>query len=63
MRYQPYGGAGQLPTECCEFAVVDTEAGIEICRVWKEADARRIARLLSDEGLPTAADVRGIMNE
>jgi len=45
-RFQPYGGAGQLPTDCCDFAVVDTETGKEVCRVWDEEDARRIADLL-----------------
>lgn len=45
-RFQPYGGAGPLPTSCCDFAVVDTETGKEVCRVWEEEDARRIAFLL-----------------
>lgn len=47
-RFQPYGGAGLLPTECCKFAVVDTEKGIEVCRVWKEENARLIAKLLEE---------------
>jgi len=42
-------GAPTLPTECCEFAVVDSSTGVEVCRVWREDDARRIARLLSSE--------------
>jgi len=45
-RFQPYGGAGPLPTDCCDFAVVDTKTGKEVCRVWDEEDARRIADLL-----------------
>ena len=45
-RFQPYGGAGDLPTSCCKYAVVDTETGVEICRVWDEDDARKIANLL-----------------
>ncbi|MFV1539426.1 MULTISPECIES: hypothetical protein [unclassified Phaeobacter] len=46
-RYQPYGGAGKLPTECCEYSVVDNEAGKEICRVWDVEDARKIAFVLN----------------
>lgn len=45
-RFQPYGGAGDLPTECCKFSVVDNETGKEVCRVWDEEDARKIAALL-----------------
>lgn len=39
-------GAGKVPTACCEFAVVDIKIGQEVCRVWKEEDARLIALLL-----------------
>ncbi len=45
-RFEPYGGAGPLPTDCCEFAVVDNSTGKEICRVWEEEHARKIASLL-----------------
>jgi hypothetical protein len=45
-RFEPYGGAGPVPTDCCEFAVVDHQKGIEVCRVWEEEDARTIAALL-----------------
>ena len=46
-RYQTYGGAGKLPTECCEYSVVDNEAGKEICRVWDVEDARKISFILN----------------
>lgn len=36
------------PTDCCDFAVVNEETGLEVCRVWKEDDARTIADLLTE---------------
>ncbi len=42
-RYQPYGGAGMLPVEQCEYSVVDNEKGTEICRCWDVENARHIA--------------------
>lgn len=41
-------GEKNMPTDCCEFGVVDLERGVEICRVWREEDVRRIARLLNN---------------
>lgn len=49
-RYEPRHCYGEnIPTDCCEFAVVDLEVGKEICRVWTADNARRIARLLNAE--------------
>lgn len=48
-RFEAYGGAGEVPTKPCKFAVVDNLKGIEVCRVWKEEDARKIALLLDVE--------------
>lgn len=48
-RFEAYGGFGEVPTDCCKFAVVDNATGVEVCRVWKEEDAREIARLLQDK--------------
>lgn len=45
-RFRPYGGAGKLPVDCCEFSVVDEKTGKEVCRCWTEDEARRIAFLL-----------------
>lgn len=50
IRFQAYQSPhGGTPTECCNFAVVDNSTGKEVCRVWKEDDARRIALLLDSE--------------
>lgn len=46
-RFEPYGGF-VVPTDCCEYAVVDHKIGKEVCRVWEEKDARLIARLLEE---------------
>lgn len=43
-----------IPTDCCDYGVVDLSAGIEVCRVWKEDDARWIAELLNGEPSPRA---------
>lgn len=37
-----------IPADVCDYGVISTGAGIEVCRVWKEADARAIAAALSD---------------
>lgn len=47
-RYEPRTGFGKIPTDCCDFAVVDLEQGIEVCRVWTADNARKIARLMND---------------
>lgn len=38
---------GGMPTDCCEYSVVSLSRGIEICRVWQEEDARKIANTLN----------------
>ncbi|MGO1160406.1 dATP/dGTP pyrophosphohydrolase domain-containing protein [Brucella sp. C7-11G] len=43
-----------IPTDCCDYGVVDLSAGIEVCRVWKENDARQIAELLNGAPYPRA---------
>lgn len=43
LQYVPYGGAGKLPVDCCEFSVVDESSGKEICRCWTLEDAQHIA--------------------
>lgn len=35
-----------VPTDCCDYAVVSHARGKEVCRVWDEADARKIADML-----------------
>lgn len=47
MRYVPYGGAGELPVQCCEYSVVDESTGKEICRCWTAEDAMHIAFVLN----------------
>lgn len=36
-----------MPTECCDYGVVSLSEGREVCRVWREQDARALAALLS----------------
>lgn len=38
---------GNMPTDCCEFGVVDLDIGQEICRAWTANGARRIANALN----------------
>ena len=40
-----------VPADCCDFAVISLSEGVEICRVWKEADARKISDLLNATAL------------
>lgn len=54
-RYEPRIVDGGMPTDCCKYGVVDVARGIEICRVWDEEDARRIARLLNADAAARAA--------
>lgn len=42
-KYQPYGGAGKLPVDCCNFSVVDKDSGKEICRCWDLETSQHIA--------------------
>ena len=58
-RYQPYGGAGALPVHCCEFAVVDMENGIEICRCWSLEKAQHIAFVMSVATAPKEGQADG----
>lgn len=34
------------PADCCDYGVVSLSEGIEVCRVWRERDARAIAAAL-----------------
>lgn len=43
-----------LPADCCDYAVVSMSEMREVCRVWREQDARAIAAVLS---IPPAAVV------
>lgn len=36
-----------MPADCCDYGVVSFETGKEVCRVWLEEDARKIADLLN----------------
>lgn len=59
LRFEPRTvGAKNMPTDCCEYGVVDVNRGVEVCRVWDEEDCRRIARLLNqdDEARSKALD-------
>lgn len=40
--------AGGMPTDCCDYGVISVSRGVEVCRVWREDDARKIADLLND---------------
>tara|TARA_R110000772_G_scaffold99174_2_gene198846 strand:- start:9519 stop:9758 length:240 start_codon:yes stop_codon:yes gene_type:complete len=56
-RFEPRTvGAKNLPTDCCEFGVVDLKEGIEVCRVWREDYARKIAHLLNNESKQETGD-------
>tara|TARA_R110000851_G_scaffold332755_1_gene509775 strand:+ start:1015 stop:1200 length:186 start_codon:yes stop_codon:yes gene_type:complete len=46
-RYQPFGNAGKLPVECCDFSVVDKDTGQEICRCWDLEKAQHIAFVMN----------------
>ena len=39
----------QIPTNCCDYAVVDHNIGQEVCRVWMEDDARKLESLLNND--------------
>lgn len=36
-----------MPTNCCDYGVVSLSEGREVCRVWREQDARAIAAALA----------------
>jgi hypothetical protein len=36
-----------MPADCCDYGVISFETGKEVCRVWLEEDARKIADLLN----------------
>lgn len=38
---------GGMPTDCCDYGVISHATGKEVCRVWLEEDARKIAELLN----------------
>jgi hypothetical protein len=58
IRYQAYSGFGEVPTDCCKFGVVDHSTGKEVCRVWDEDMARKIALLLDAEVEPETWEAR-----
>ena len=39
-RFQARVSPVDIPTDCCRFAVVDRHQGIEVARIWDEAEAR-----------------------
>lgn len=41
-----------IPTDCCDFGVISHATGMEVCRVWKQDDAKLIARLLNGATSP-----------
>jgi hypothetical protein len=47
-RYEPYGGAGKLPVDCCDFSVVDNTTGQEICRCWDLEKAQHISFVMEN---------------
>jgi hypothetical protein len=47
-RYEPYGGAGKVPVDCCDFSVVDHTTGEEICRCWDLEKAQHIAFVMNN---------------
>lgn len=50
-----------VPAGVCDYGVVSLSAGKEVCRVWEEDDARKIACLLNTHGaLPTASLYRQV---
>lgn len=51
-----------IPTDCCDYGVISHETGKEVCRVWTEEDARRIADLLNLPR-PPAADAGEVLGE
>ena len=51
-RYQPFGGAGKLPVDCCDFSVVDHETGQEICRCWDLEKAQHISFVMNNATAP-----------
>jgi len=36
-----------MPTDCCKYGVISLTTGLEVCRVWKEQDARAITDALT----------------
>jgi len=46
-----------MPSDCCDYAVVSLTEGAEVCRVWTEGNARRIASLLNRRADTPAAQV------
>lgn len=47
---------GGMPTDCCDYGVVSLSRGVEVCRVWREEDARTIAELLNRSALSRERD-------
>lgn len=47
-RYMPYGGAGSLPVDCCDYSVVDGHTGKEVCRCWDLEKAQHIAFVMNN---------------
>lgn len=45
-----------IPADCCDYGVVSLARGLEVCRVWREEDARQIASLLNAAALTPSPD-------
>lgn len=43
-----------VPADCCDYGVVSLSEGREVCRVWREQDARAIAASLSPAATPVS---------
>ena len=37
-----------VPADCCDYGVISLSEGREVCRVWREQDARAIAAALRE---------------
>lgn len=48
-----------VPSDCCDYGVVSLTEGREVCRVWREQDARAIAAALAAPATPAGADYAG----
>lgn len=48
-----------IPTDCCDYGVVSLSEGREVCRVWREQDARAIAAALSSPASSSPAEASG----
>jgi len=49
-----------IPTDCCDYGVVSLSEGREVCRVWREQDARAIAAALSSPASSSPAEAEAL---